>query len=83
MVSGFPGHNKGKKFVPGVGYVTPKRERIVSTCKGCGAAEPPRRRIFASGKQDCAYCYYVDCVNACRADPRDVEIDTEDGCVIE
>jgi len=38
---GFEGHNRGKKWVPGVGYVAPptkpKKPRPPSKCHGCGS----------------------------------------------
>ena len=41
MHTGFPGHNKGKRFAPGVGYVprhkpAPEKPRPPAVCERCG-----------------------------------------------
>jgi formylmethanofuran dehydrogenase subunit E len=62
MVTGFAGHNRGKIYVKGVGYVAPPVPTSApisdrrSVCKRCGTIEPDQRIIFASGKQLCTVC---------------------------
>lgn len=44
--TGFPGHNKGKVWVPGVGYRYPKRpKKPIPTCDTCSATA----HIFSYG----------------------------------
>ncbi len=47
VVTGLPGHNHKPK---------PKPPRGPFICERCGAVDPPRRVIFASGWLLCGFC---------------------------
>lgn len=57
MITGIAGHNAGKKYVQGVGYVTPETPaRPDRKCQTCGAVEPERRAVNGSGIIYCGNC---------------------------
>jgi len=40
MATGMPGHNRGKKWVPGIGYRFPKQQSVPQrVCDGCGSTD--------------------------------------------
>jgi len=58
------GHNRGKKFVPGVGYVRPKQDRVTINvpfvCGRCGKVEPDVKVLGADGTKQCGKCFDSD-----------------------
>lgn len=47
MITGLPGHKRGKRYVKGIGYVTPERANPPpNVCKNRKAVEPRARGIL-------------------------------------